>query len=165
MHYLRSRAIGKGCFALREINFSLIGNLNDLKRPTTSVRKGSWAIGPPTRLRMWLILSSPVPALGEACGSRYYVQMAKRPSFVLVILPLIFFTLLWGCKPRPSLTVVVHLLRDLRSVYGSDMDRRILDYQGSNPRLKSGAPIVVASETGDYKDLLQRQTSNTDNIT
>ena len=91
--------------------------------------------------------------------------MAQRPRFASAILPLLLFALLCGCKPRPkSSTVVVHLLRDLRSVYGSEVDRRILEFQGSNPRVGSGAPIMIQSETGDYKDMLQRQTADTENI-
>ncbi len=91
--------------------------------------------------------------------------MAQRPKFVLPVLAILLVTLLFGCKARPkSSTVTVHLLRDLRSAYGSELDRRILDFQGSNPRMASGAPIMVVSETGDYKDLLSRQTANTDNI-
>jgi len=91
--------------------------------------------------------------------------MAQRPRFVLAVLPLLLFTLLCGCKQRPkSSTVVVHLLRDLRSIYGSELDRRILEFQGSNPRLASGAPIVIQSETGDYKEMLQRQSSASENI-
>jgi len=43
------------------------------------------------------------------------------------------------------------------------MDRRILDFQGSNPRLPSGQPVVIQSDTGDYKDMLQKQTSSSDN--
>ena len=103
--------------------------------------------------------------LGEPRRSRYDVEMAQRPRFVLAILPFLLFALLCGCKPRPkSSTVVVHLLRDLRSVYGSELDRRILDFQGSNPRIGSGAPIVIESETGDYKDMLQRQSPSSENI-
>ena len=91
--------------------------------------------------------------------------MAQRPRFVLALLPLLLVALLCGCKPRPkSSTVVVHLLRDLRSIYGSELDRRILDFQGSNPRVSSGAPIVIESETGDYKDMLSRISPSTDNI-
>lgn len=91
--------------------------------------------------------------------------MAQRPKFVVALLPILLVTLLFGCKSRPkSSTVVVHLLRDLRSPYGSEVDRRILDFQGSNPRLASGAPIMIVSETGDYKDMLSRQTANTENI-
>lgn len=105
------------------------------------------------------------PPLGEAGRSSYHVQMAQRPKFVLPVLAILLVTLLFGCKARPkSSTVTVHLLRDLRSAYGSELDRRILDFQGSNPRMASGAPIMVVSETGDYKDLLSRQTANTDNI-
>ena len=42
------------------------------------------------------------------------------------------------------------------------MDRRILEFQGSNPRLPSGQAIIVQTQTGDYKDTLQKQTSNSD---
>jgi hypothetical protein len=70
-----------------------------------------------------------------------------------------------GCKPRHrSSAVVVHLLRNLNSPYGSEMDRRILDYQGSNPRLKSGQPITVESETGDYRQLLEKQSASNDDV-
>ena len=56
----------------------------------------------------------------------------------------------------------VHVLRDLRSIYGSEFDRRLLEFQGSNPRLSSGQPITVDTQTGDYKELLQKQTSASD---
>ena len=73
--------------------------------------------------------------------------------------------LLGGCKPKPKLsTVVVSVVRNLRSPYGSEMDRRILEFQGSNPRLPSGRPIVVETETGDYKDMLQKQTSSSEDV-
>src|SRR5262249_14830716 len=68
-------------------------------------------------------------------------------------------------KPRhKSSAVVVHLLRNLNSPYGSELDRRILDYQGSNPRLNAGQPITVESETGDYKQMLEKQTSSSDDV-
>jgi len=74
-------------------------------------------------------------------------------------------SLLCGCKPRPkSSAVTVRTLRNLNSLYGSEMDRRILDFQGSNPRLKSGQPIVIQSDTGDYKDMLGKQTSASDDL-
>ena len=105
------------------------------------------------------------PPLGEAGRSSYDVQMAQRSKFVWPVLAILLVTLLFGCKARPkSSTVTVHLLRDLRSAYGSELDRRILDFQGTNPRLASGAPITIVSETGDYKDLLSRQTANADNV-
>lgn len=92
--------------------------------------------------------------------------MAKRLRFIRAIsLLLLLSLLLVGCKQRrKSSTVVVHLLRNLNSPYGSEMDRRILDYQGSNPRLQSGEPIMVESETGDYKQMLERQTSSNDDV-
>jgi hypothetical protein len=91
--------------------------------------------------------------------------MAQRPRFVPVILLLLILTLLPGCqRHQKSTSVTVHLLRDLRSGYGSELDRRILDFEGSNPRVQSGQHIVIASETGDYKDMLQRQNSSSENI-
>ena len=91
--------------------------------------------------------------------------MAQRPRFVPALLLLVVITLSSGCQRRQkSTSVTVHLLRDLRSVYGSELDRRILDFEGSNPRVQSGQHIVIASETGDYKDMLQRQNSSTENI-
>ncbi|HSY13974.1 MAG TPA: hypothetical protein VK976_17415 [Verrucomicrobiae bacterium] len=91
--------------------------------------------------------------------------MAQRQRFAQAItLLLVVPLLLVACKPRhKSSAIVVHLLRNLNSPYGSDLDRRILDYQGSNPRLSSGQPITVESDTGDYKQMLEKQTSsNTD---
>jgi hypothetical protein len=92
--------------------------------------------------------------------------MAQRLKFAVAISLLLLFALFCGCKPRKpkSSEVVVHLLRDLRSIYGSELDRRILDFEGSNPRVKSGQHIYIASETGDYIDMLQKQTSSTENI-
>jgi hypothetical protein len=91
--------------------------------------------------------------------------MAQRPRFVPAILLIVVITLLPGCQRRQkSTSVTVHLLRDLRSGYGSELDRRILDFEGSNPRVGSGQHIVIASETGDYKDMLQRQSGSSDNI-
>jgi hypothetical protein len=60
--------------------------------------------------------------------------------------------------------MVVHVVRNLNSIYGSELDRRILDFQGSNPRLASGQPILIESTTGDYKDMLQKQTNNNDDV-
>jgi len=78
---------------------------------------------------------------------------------------LLLAALLGGCtrKPKPS-TVVVHVLRDLRSIYGSELDRRILDFQGSNPRLESGQAVVIQSETGEYKEMLAKQGSDNEGI-
>jgi hypothetical protein len=87
--------------------------------------------------------------------------MSQRLRSALAAWLLLPIALLGACKPKPKPSVVVvRVLRDLRSVYGSELDRRILEFQGSNPRLASGQPIIVSSETGDYKDMLQKQTSN-----
>jgi hypothetical protein len=104
--------------------------------------------------------------LGVVALAGYYVKMALRLRSSLAVLLLLLLALASGCKPRQqkSNTIVVHLLRDLRSVYGSNLDRRILDFEGSNPRTKSGQHIDIASETGDYKDSLQKQTANSENI-
>ncbi len=104
--------------------------------------------------------------LGEVACSGYDVGMAQPFKFAVALFLLLQFILLGGCqsrKPKPTV-VVVHLLRDLRSVYGSELDRRILDFEGSNPRVKSGQHIVIESDTGEYKDMLQRQNDSTDNI-
>jgi len=78
---------------------------------------------------------------------------------------LVAVALLGACKPKAkSPTVVVRVLRDLRSIYGSELDRRILEFQGSNPRLPSGAPIIISSATGDYKDMLAKQSSDSQNV-
>ncbi len=91
--------------------------------------------------------------------------MSRPLRSALAACLLLLIALLGGCKPKPkSATVVVRVLRDLRSIYGSELDRRILEYQGSNPRLPSGQPIVISSETGDYKDMLQKQTSSREGI-
>jgi hypothetical protein len=91
--------------------------------------------------------------------------MSRASRSALAACLLVLIALLGGCKPKPkSATVVVRVLRDLRSIYGSELDRRILEFQGSNPRLPAGQPIVISSETGDYKDMLQKQTSNREGI-
>lgn len=90
--------------------------------------------------------------------------MAYRLRFAAAVSLLPFLALLSGCKPRPKQAVVVHVLRNLGSLYGSEMDRRILDFQGSNPRLPSGQPVVIQSETGDYKDMLQKQNTSSTGV-
>ena len=91
--------------------------------------------------------------------------MAQRLSFARPALLLLLVSLLCGCKPRPKSTAVtVRTLRNLSSLYGSEMDRRILEFQGSNPRLKSGQPIIIQSDTSDYKDMLGKQTSSSDEL-
>jgi hypothetical protein len=91
--------------------------------------------------------------------------MAQRLRFALAVSLLLLAPFLIGCKPRrkPS-TVVVHLLRNLNSPYGTDLDRRILDFQGTEPRLSSGQSIMVESETGDYKQLLEKQTTSSEDV-
>jgi hypothetical protein len=59
-------------------------------------------------------------------------------------------------KPTVSKPIVVHLFRDLYSPYGVEVDHRILNFQSSNPRLPSGAPIVVQTVHDiDYKTALK----------
>jgi hypothetical protein len=91
--------------------------------------------------------------------------MSLRSRYFLAASLALLVALLGACKPKPkSPTVVVRVLRDLRSIYGSELDRRILEFQGSNPRLPSGEPVIVSSATGDYKDMLEKQTSGNQNI-
>ncbi len=104
--------------------------------------------------------------LEEVACSGYDVGMAQPFKFAVALSLLLLFTLLGGCQSRkPKSTVIaVRLLRDLRSVHGSELDRRILDFEGSNPRVKSGQHIVIQSNTGEYKDMLSRQNDSTDNV-
>jgi len=96
-------------------------------------------------------------------GCIYDVGMAKRLRVAQAVLFLLPLFLLGGCKPKAkSSPVVVRMIRNLGSVYGSELDRRILDFQGSNPRLSTGQPIIIESETGEYKDMLGKQTSNSE---
>jgi hypothetical protein len=61
-----------------------------------------------------------------------------------------------GCKkPANSQPVVVHLFRDLYSPYAHELDHRILEFQSGNPRLPSGAPVVVQTIDVDYKTALK----------
>jgi hypothetical protein len=62
-----------------------------------------------------------------------------------------------GCKKPPTRErVVVHLFRDLYSPYAHEIDHRILEFQAANPRLPSGAPILVETYNGmDYKTALK----------
>jgi len=51
---------------------------------------------------------------------------------------------------------VVRVFRNLGSPYASEMDRRIVEFQITNPRMPSGKPIVIQTvEIRDYPDLLQ----------
>jgi hypothetical protein len=97
--------------------------------------------------------------------SIYDVRMAQRLRFAQALFLLLIVPLLFGCKPRHrSQTVVVHLLRNLNSPYGTELDHRLLDFQGLNPHLASGAPILVESDTGDYRQMLEKQTSSNQDV-
>ncbi len=51
---------------------------------------------------------------------------------------------------------MIQVFRNLGSPYASEMDRRIVEFQITNPRTSSGKPIVVRTvEIRDYPDLLQ----------
>ncbi len=62
-----------------------------------------------------------------------------------------------GCHPKPKMQpVVVHVLRDLHSLYAYQLDHRILEFQASNPRLPSGAAIVIKTfDDMDYDAALK----------
>ncbi len=79
------------------------------------------------------------------------------------MLAILGFAGLSGCKPKAKNTpVVVRVGRNLSSPYGSEMDRRIVEFQISNPRLPSGNPIVLQTVESDYHDLLQNHLGNAD---
>jgi hypothetical protein len=58
-----------------------------------------------------------------------------------------------ACKTRPKpATVTVRIFRDLNSPYAQQLDHRILEFQGTNPRLANGAAVQVGSlNIADYK--------------
>ncbi len=70
---------------------------------------------------------------------------------------MLLFAALIGCKPKPKITPeTVMVFRNLGSPYASEMDRRIVEFQVTNPRTTSGRPIVIRTvEIRDYPDLLQ----------
>jgi hypothetical protein len=80
--------------------------------------------------------------------------MCNRWPYLAVVFCLFLAS---GCKKPPvQQPVVVHLFRDLYSPYAHDLDHRILDFQSSNPRLPSGAPIVVKTFNDiEYKTALK----------
>jgi hypothetical protein len=88
---------------------------------------------------------------------RYDVSMAQSNRFALAILLACLFLGLGGCKVKPKpKPLLLHVLTNLRSPYGHELDHRIIEFQTSNPRTASGRPIVVQPvEIGDYKDMLQ----------
>lgn len=92
------------------------------------------------------------------------LAMAQRFKVICGIGLLLPALLLNGCKAHSKpVPVVIHVLRNLNSIYGVEFDRRLLDFQGSNPKLSSGRPVVVQTATGDFKDTLQRQTDTSKN--
>jgi hypothetical protein len=62
-----------------------------------------------------------------------------------------------GCHPQPKPpAVVVHVFRDLHSPYAFELDHRILEFQATNPKLPSGAPIVIKTfDDMDYDTALK----------
>jgi hypothetical protein len=80
------------------------------------------------------------------------------PAILGIILCTILFSGLVGCKPntKKASPEVIRVFRNLSSPYASEMDRRIVEFQITNPRTSSGNPIVVRTvEIRDYPDLLQ----------
>jgi hypothetical protein len=80
--------------------------------------------------------------------------MSRRWPYLILAVAL---ALTIGCKkPQIQEPVVVHLFRDLYSPYAHEIDHRILEFQSTNPRLPSGAPIVVKTyDDMDYKTALK----------
>jgi hypothetical protein len=80
--------------------------------------------------------------------------MCQRWPYLVVACALVVTI---GCKkPQLQEPVVVHLFRDLYSPYAHEIDHRILEFQSTNPRLPSGAPIVVKTyDDMDYKAALK----------
>jgi hypothetical protein len=61
-----------------------------------------------------------------------------------------------ACKDRSKpATVTVRIFRDLNSPYAQQLDHRILEFQGSNPRLSNGAAVQVGSlNIADYQSAI-----------
>lgn len=62
-----------------------------------------------------------------------------------------------ACHPKPRMKpVTVRIFRDLRSQYANQLDRRLLEFQETNPRLGNGAPIAVETlQVEHYSTALQ----------
>ena len=76
----------------------------------------------------------------------------------MLYLLLVASFLFWlGCHPQPKQQpVVVHVFRDLHSPYAFELDHRILEFQATNPRLTSGAPVVIKTfDDMDYDTALK----------
>ena len=86
-------------------------------------------------------------------GLRYDRKMSQRWLYVVVASLLAGL----GCHPQPKpQPVVVHVFRDLHSPYAFELDHRILEFQASNPRLASGAPVVIKTfDDMDYDPALK----------
>ena len=91
-------------------------------------------------------MTRPHPASYDADMRFHWTNLAA--ASLLLILP--------ACrKPVIKEPVVVHLFRDLYSPYAHELDHRILDFQASNPRLPSGAPITLDTiHEVDYKSAI-----------
>jgi hypothetical protein len=83
---------------------------------------------------------------------RYHRDMTKLWCCGLLAL-VAACALMPGCNSRPrTAPVTVRIFRDLNSPYAQQLDHRILEFQGTNPRLSNGAAIQVGSLTlSDYK--------------
>jgi hypothetical protein len=84
----------------------------------------------------------------------YHAGMCQRWPYLVVAFA---FVLTMACKkPQNQQPVVVHLFRDLYSPYAHEIDHRILEFQSTNPRLPSGAAIVVKTyDDMDYQTALK----------
>src|SRR5450631_2699736 len=80
--------------------------------------------------------------------------MCQRWLYLVVVASLLVGL---GCQPKAKpAPVVVHVFRDLHSPYAYELDHRILEFQASNPRLASGAPIVIKTfDDMDYDTALK----------
>jgi len=58
-----------------------------------------------------------------------------------------------GCNSKPrTAPITVRIFRDMNSPYAQELDHRILEFQGTNPRLSNGAAIQVGSlNIADYR--------------
>ena len=123
---------------------------NSTRRPTILWRREPSKFGK----RYYLLRLQLLEIHAGIAWLTYHRSMCRHWPYAVLISALLLGL---GCKKPPiHEPVVVHLFRDLYSPYAHEIDHRILEFQSANPRLPSGAPIVVKTyDDMDYKTALK----------
>jgi len=81
--------------------------------------------------------------VGYYLGMSNHCRVSLALMFVVVTVLSMFML---GCKPPKKVEpVTVRIFRDPASPYASELDRRILDFQATHPRLPNGSAVEVGS--------------------